>query len=185
MRKLIHCTFFVCKNTAPRATERPPQLMEWNSLRMVIYLSLETICLAVVCNPKEIWNGSKGSWNVADILTNFKIEILFCKIALIITIKFIIKRGEKSPLPSETKITLYLLVSESRLLSSGIRKENWYLQTAIIACSCSRAPEKFHCWLWGKVLKILTLRTGHKDNAICKKIDNCWFKVFECSRQTV
>lgn len=51
--KVKHCLFFVCKITAPDATEQWLQLMEWNRLKMVIYLSLETICSAVGYNPKK------------------------------------------------------------------------------------------------------------------------------------
>lgn len=28
--------------------------------------------------------------------------------------------------------------------------------------------------------KYLDLRTGHKDDGVGKKMNNCWFKVFEC-----
>lgn len=52
-RKIKTLPFLCCKITSPDATEQWLQLMKWNSLKMVVYLSLETICPAVGCNPKE------------------------------------------------------------------------------------------------------------------------------------
>jgi len=33
----------------------------------------------LVATPKETWNGSKGSSNVAEVLTDFETDILICK----------------------------------------------------------------------------------------------------------
>lgn len=154
LNETINTSPFLClQKHSPKCHRKQLQLMEWNTLTMII-CGLKRFVQLLITTPKELWNVSQDPWNVPDTLKVFKIEILICKFTLIMTL--IIKALGERPSPSESKTNHIDLFPRADYVLQAEGKINWRLQTAVTACSCSWDPEKFHCWLWGKALNTLT-----------------------------